>query len=127
MGKQFTEKALAAAKPKNVRYYLREGRGFALQVLPSGAKAFVYLFELNKSKGYVLLGHYPDCSLADARIAYNDAYKLVKKGIDPRDQKKIATESLQKKAEEHATTSNLPEQFTFKSLMDEGVPDGYVP
>jgi hypothetical protein len=47
---------------------------------------------LNKSKGYVLLGHYPDCSLADARIAYNDAYKLVKKGIDPRDQKKAIAE-----------------------------------
>ena len=97
MGKQFTEKAIAAAKPKDKRYYLREGRGFALQILPTGAKAFVYLFELNKSKGYVLLGHYPDCSLANARIAYNEAYKLVKNGIDPREQKKALTEELRKK------------------------------
>lgn len=127
MGKQFTERAIAAAKPINVRYYLRERRGFALQVLPSGAKAFVYLFELNKSKGYVLLGHYPDCSLADARIAYNEAYNLVKKGIDPREQKKAVTEGLRKKTEDIATTAILLEQYTFQSLMNEGIPEGYIP
>jgi integrase len=134
MGKQFTEKAIAAAKPKSARYYLREGRGFALQILPSGAKAFVYLFELNKSKGYVLLGHYPDCSLADARIAYNDAYKLVKKGIDPRDQKKSAAEEKAKEAREAAleaeatvaATTHL-EKYTFDTLLKEGVPENFVP
>ncbi len=127
MGKQFTEKAIAAAKPKDKRYYLREGRGFALQILPTGAKAFVYLFELNKSKGYVLLGRYPDCSLADARIAYNDAYKLVKKGIDPREQKKTIAEELRKKSEEIAATTNLLEQYTYQSLLDEEIPDDFVP
>jgi len=134
MGKQFTEKAIAAAKPKSARYYLREGRGFALQILPSGAKAFVYLFELNKSKGYVLLGHYPDCSLADARIAYNDAYKLVKKGIDPRDQKKAVAEEKANAAKEAAmeaeaavaATTHL-EKYTFDTLLKEGVPENFVP
>lgn len=134
MGKQFTEKAIAAAKPKSSRYYLREGRGFALQILPSGAKAFVYLFELNKSKGYVLLGHYPDCSLADARIAYNDAYKLVKKGIDPRDQKKAIAEEKAKAAREAAleadaatTLATHLEKYTFDTLLKDGVPEDFVP
>ncbi len=127
MGKQFTEKAIAAAKPKDKRYYLREGRGFALQILPSGAKAFVYLFELNKSKGYVLLGHYPDCSLANARIAYNEAYKLVKNGIDPREQKKTLTEELRKKTEEVEATTNALIQYTFELLIDEGIPEDFIP
>jgi integrase len=127
MGKQFTEKAIAASKPKDKRYYLREGRGFALQILPSGAKAFVYLFELNKSKGYVLLGHYPDCSLANARIAYNEAYKLVKNGIDPREQKKTLTEELRKKTEEVEATTNAQIQYTFELLMDEGIPEDFIP
>lgn len=127
MGKQFTEKAIAAAKPKDKRYYLREGRGFALQILPSGAKAFVYLFELNKSKGYVLLGHYPDCSLANARIAYNEAYKLVKNGIDPREQKRALTEELRKKTEEIEATTNALIQYTFQSLLDDGIPEDFVP
>lgn len=134
MGKQFTEKAIAAAKPKSTRYYLREGRGFALQVLPSGAKAFVYLFELNKSKGYVLLGHYPDCSLADARIAYNDAYKLVKKGIDPRDHKKAVIEEQSRlaseaklQAEAMALAAAQLERDTFDALISDEIPENYVP
>lgn len=134
MGKQFTEKAIAAAKPKSARYYLREGRGFALQILPSGAKAFVYLFELNKSKGYVLLGHYPDCSLSDARIAYNDAYKLVKKGIDPRDHKKAAIEEQSRlaseaklQAEAMALAAAQLERDTFEALISDEIPENYVP
>lgn len=125
--KPFTERFLASIKPQEKKFTIREGRGFALQVLPSGAKSFLYIFEVNKQKGYMKLGNYPAMSLAEARKTYNEAYNLIKSGIDPRDQKKIATESLQKKAEERATTFNLPEQFTFKSLMDEGVPDGYIP
>ena len=127
MGKQFTEKAIAAAKPKDKRYYLREGRGFALQILPSGAKAFVYLFELNKNKGYVLLGHYPDCSLADARIIYNDAYKLVKKGIDPRAHNKAVSEERKKLADEIEAKTHSLKQYTFQSLLDDGIPEDFVP
>jgi len=77
--KQFTEKFLASIKPQQKKFVLREGRGFALQVLPSGSKNFLYIFELNKQKGYLQLGNYPATSLANARLAYNDAYKLVKK------------------------------------------------
>ena len=134
MGKQFTEKAIAAAKPRSTRYYLREGRGFALQVLPSGAKSFVYLFELNKSKGYVLLGHYPDCSLADARIAYNDAYKLVKKGVDPREQKKAIAEENARLAKETEVAAEVAaraaaqlERDTFEALVTDGIPENFVP
>lgn len=134
MGKQFTDKAISAAKPKDKRYYIREGRGFALQVLPSGAKSFVYLFELNKSKGYVLLGHYPACTLAEARIAYNDAYKLVKKGIDPRDHKKVVkaeNERLVREAKEAADLAIKAalqlEKNTFETITNEGVPENFTP
>jgi integrase len=134
MGRQFTDKAIAAAKPKDKRYYIREGRGFALQVLPSGAKSFVYLFELNKSKGYVLLGHYPACTLAEARIAYNDAYKLVKKGIDPRDHKKAVkaeNERLAKEAKDAAAlaiqTALQLEKNTFETLTNDGIPENFTP
>ncbi|MBI1919558.1 MAG: integrase arm-type DNA-binding domain-containing protein [Geobacter sp.] len=128
--KQFTERYLASLKPQEKKYIVREGRGFALQVLPSGSKSFLYIFELNKQKGYFPLGNYPTTSLADARIAYNDAYKLVKKGIDPRDEKKSAYEELdraKKQAEEIASAAALLEEYTFQSLIDEGLPEGYTP
>lgn len=128
--KQFTDRFLASIKPQKKKIVIREGRGFAFQVLPSGSKSFLYIFELDKQKGYLQLGNYPAMSLADARIAYNDAYKLIKSGIDPRDQKKATKEELaksRKKAEVIATTAVLLEQCTFQSLVDEGIPDGYIP
>ena len=134
MAKQFTDKAIAAAKPKKTRYYLREGRGFALQVLPSGAKAFVYLYELNKSKGYILLGQYPAMSLADARIAYNEAYKLVKKGVDPRNHKKAVAEEKAKADMEAALQAEAVaravadlEKYTFENLLKDGIPENFAP
>ena len=134
MAKQFTDKAIAAAKPKNSRYYLREGRGFALQVLPSGAKAFVYLYELNKNKGYLLLGQYPAISLTDARIAYNEAYKLVKKGVDPRGHKKAVAEEKAKADMEAALQAEAAaravadlEKYTFENLLKDGIPENFAP
>ncbi len=134
MGKQFTVKALEAAKPRSKRYYLREGRGFVFQVLPSGSKAFVYIFELNKSKGYFILGHYPECSLEDARKKFSDARGLVKKGIDPRDQKKAEAEAKaqkERKAAEEAESAAIAaahlEQYSFETLLKDGKPDSFVP
>lgn len=125
--KQFTERFLASIKPQEKKFTVREGRGFALQVLPSGAKSFLYIFEIDKQKGYMKLGNYPAISLADARKAYNDAYNLVKSGIDPREKKKNITEELRKKTEEIATSTNLLKQYTYQSLLDEGIPDDFVP
>lgn len=132
--KQFTEKFLASIKPQNKKFVIREGRGFALQVLPSGSKSFLYIFELNKQKGYVQIGNYPATSLADARIAYNDAFKLVKKGIDPRDQKKAAAEEKAKAAREAALEAEAAasaathlEKYTFDTLVKDGVPENFVP
>jgi len=132
--KQFTEKFLASIKPQNKKFVIREGRGFALQVLPSGSKSFLYIFELNKQKGYMQLGNHPATSLADARIAYNDAFKLVKKGIDPRDQKKAAAEEKAKAAMEAAQEAEAAvaaathlEKYTFDTLVKDGVPENFVP
>lgn len=134
MGKQFTDKSIAAAKPKEAKYYLREGRGFALQVAPSGTKSFLYIFELNRRRGHLLLGHYPGCSLAEARRLYNDAYNLVKKGIDPREEQRAAAEKklkAERKAAEEAkaaaSAAKDRERCTFDYLLENGIPDEFVP
>jgi len=132
--KQFTERFLASIKPQEKKFVLREGRGFALQVLPTGTKTFLYIFELNKQKGYYQLGNYPAMSLADARVAYNDAYNLVKKGIDPREEKKAAAEEKAKIAMEAAleaeaatrAADNL-EYYSFETLTQEEIPEDFIP
>ena len=108
--KQFSDRYISSLKPSATKYTVRENRGFAVQVLPSGSKTFMYIFELNKQKGYFHLGTYPSTSLADARIAYNDAYKLVKRGIDPRNEKKAAAEEEARAAREAAEESCMPLQ-----------------
>lgn len=132
--KQFTERFLASLKPQEKKYVVREGRGFALQVLPSGTKTFTYIFEINKQKGYFQLGVYPAMSLAEARTAYNDAYNLVKKGIDPREQKKAAAEEKARqareaaqKAEAAARAANHLDKYSFETLIEDGIPECFVP
>jgi len=132
--KQFTDRYIASLKPQVKKYFVREGRGFTLQVLPSGSKSFLYIFELDKQKGYLQLGNYPTTSLADARIAYNDAYKLVKKGIDPREQRKDAAEERAMAAREAALQAESAERaaadlekYTFENLLKDGIPENFVP
>jgi integrase len=132
--KQFTEKFLASLKPQKKKFVVREGRGFAIQILPSGAKSFLYIFELDKQKGYLQLGNYLALSLADARIAYNEAYKLVKKGIDPREERKAAAEEKAKiaietvqEAEAAASAAAHLEKYTFDTLVNDGIAEDFVP
>ena len=83
MLKQFNDKYISSLKPKEKKHVVREGRGFALQILPSGVKTFMCIFTLHGRKRYMNLGNYPHTKIAEARQAYNDAYSLVSKGIDP--------------------------------------------
>jgi site-specific recombinase XerD len=132
--KQFTYRYIASLKPQVKKYFVREGRGFTLQVLPSGSKSFLYIFELDKQKGYLQLGNYPVTSLAEARIAYNEAYKLIKKGIDPREQRKDAAEEKAMAAREAALQAESAaraaadlEKYTFENLLKDGIPENFAP
>lgn len=128
--KQFTDKYIAALKPKEKKYVEREARGFAIQILPSGTKTFMYIFELNKSKGYLFLGTYPATSLAKARVAYNEAYNLVKARIDPRDSKREQAEKMLlegKAAEDSLTAEATLRELTFQKLIEQGIPDDFIP
>jgi integrase len=125
--KQFTDRYLASIKPQEKKFTVREGRGFALQILPSGIKSFLFIFELNKQKGYMKIGNYPGMSLSGARKAYNDAYNLVKSGVDPREEKKADLEESRRKAEELAQSTAALEKNTFELLMDEGIPEYFIP
>lgn len=92
MSKQFTDKLISNLKPKEKKYYMREGRGFGVQVMPSGAKTFLYIYTFEGKRKQLNLGMYPHVKLADARRAYNDAYNLVNKGINPQALAETTTE-----------------------------------
>jgi integrase len=92
----FTDKYIQALKPKGKQYYVRESHGFALRILPSGAKTFLYIYTLEGTRKQMNLGAYlppeskklnhgtyPHVSLGDARQKYRDAANLVHAGVDP--------------------------------------------
>lgn len=79
----FTDKMIAALKPKDVRYERWEGRGFGIRITPNGAKSWVWVYHFQGRPRRMTFGKFPGIGLADARIALSQAQKLLDKGEDP--------------------------------------------
>jgi len=91
---QFSDKYIAGLKPQDKKYYKRESMGFSIRVMPSGAKTFLYVYTIKGKRQELNLGNYPHTKLQDARVAHQDAYKLVYRGIDPKEHKKALQDSI---------------------------------
>ena len=79
----FTELLIKNLKAKDKKYYVSEGNGFTLLVHPTGTKAFYIRYTIADKKKYMKLGEYPHISLAEARVKFNDAKKLIHHDTDP--------------------------------------------
>lgn len=97
-GTRFTDKFVASLKPAEKEYWVREGQGFAIRVLPSGEKVWYYIYTFEGRKRYMRLkdGGYPDVTLADAREAFDIAKVKMKNGIDPLAEKEQKAEARRK-------------------------------
>ncbi len=97
-GTRFTDKFIMNLKPAEKEYWIREGHGFAIRILPSGEKVWYYIFTFEGRKRFMRLkeGGYPDVSLADAREAFDIAKVKVKNGIDPLAEKQHEKEERRK-------------------------------
>ena len=111
---RFTDKQLAALKPRKSRYELVEDGGLAVRVAPGGAKTFALLLRVDGKVKRVTLGRYvapgyeggsthathglERLSLADARLRAAKARKLAAAGKDPAaravDQHKAALDAI---------------------------------
>ena len=72
MAKNFSDTYLKNLKPQDKIYQVREATGFALRVMPTGTKTFLYIYEVAGKRKQVRLGNYPLTSLADAQKKYNE-------------------------------------------------------
>src|SRR2546430_341853 len=66
---------------------LHDGGGLYLRVSGTGAKSWVFRFQLDGKRRDMGLGPFPDISLADARGKATEHRKLRHEGIDPLDAK----------------------------------------
>lgn len=79
-----TDKAVRAAAPKEKRYKISDGNSLPLHVSKKGRKTWRFKFRFGNKEQLLILGTYPDISLADARERRNEARKLLRAGRDPR-------------------------------------------
>ena len=81
----FTDKQIAALRPKAERYERKEpGRtGLGIRVTPKGRKSWTFVYRFDGTQKRMVFGTYPRMGLADARVALDEAKRKLERGIDP--------------------------------------------
>ena len=96
-------KCRAAAKTGKA-YKLADSRGMYLFVTPTGFRSFRWKYRFRGKERTLVLGPYPDLSLARARDKRDDAHRILREGGDPSLEKKrggpIGTPTLKELATE---------------------------
>jgi integrase len=85
-----SDAACRSAKPSGKIRKLTDGDGLQLCVMPTGSKLWWVAYRFAGKPKSLSLGKYPAVSLADARLARDQAKKLLAKGEDPSTAKKKA-------------------------------------
>ena len=82
---RFTDRTIAALKPKTERYEKWEGgrTGFGVRVSPKGRKSWIYMYRFGGKARRMGLGVYPVVSLASAHVKHAKAKELLEKKQDP--------------------------------------------
>ena len=75
---KFTDKGVAALKPKAERYEIWEGgTGLGIRILPSGHKSWVFMYRIDGKARRVTLGKYPNLTLAKARVKHAQGHEML--------------------------------------------------
>ncbi|MBS7819628.1 Arm DNA-binding domain-containing protein [Wohlfahrtiimonas chitiniclastica] len=84
--KPLTDREIKLAKPTSKMYRLSDGAGLAIKVLPSGSKSWEYRYINPETLKYdsMIIGSYPEFSLAQAREMHQDYRSQVASGINPK-------------------------------------------
>jgi integrase len=78
-----------SAKPRDSSYKVSDEKGMYLLIHTNGSKYWRMDYRLGGKRKTYALGVFPEVSLADARDDRNEARKLIRKGIDPSQSKRL--------------------------------------
>jgi hypothetical protein len=78
-----TDTHIRNAKPDEGDRKLGDGGGLYLLIRPNGSKWWRFDYRFNGKRKTISLGVYPDVGLKSARIARDEARKLLTQGVDP--------------------------------------------
>src|SRR5215469_1093924 len=102
--------AVKAAKARGPAI-LHDGGGLYLRVSATGAKAWVFRFQIDGKRRDMGLGPYPDVSLAEARGKATEHRKLRHDGIDPLDAKTARRQAQRVSVSKGQTFRECAEEF----------------
>ncbi len=82
---KFTDKGIAALKPKAERYEVWEGgrTGLGVRVSPAGRKSWIFMYRFGGKARRMTLGTYPALTLANAHVQHAQAKERLERGEDP--------------------------------------------
>lgn len=109
----FTDTMIRKLKPTDKKIIKGEGNGFNIRVMPSGVKAWLYLYTFDGNRKEMNLGTYPLVTLETAREKFDAAKKRVKNGFDPLEEKEQAATA---RRDAH-TVSDLIDDYIKKYAM----------
>ncbi len=94
------------AKPQDKNYTLSDGNGLHLLIKSTGTKLweFIYKSPITNKRRKTSFGNFPQITLVTARDKKNEYLNLVRKGIDPLDEKQIQKVEIQKTNENKINT-----------------------
>lgn len=85
-----TDISIRKAEPRDKPYRLSDAKGLYIEVHPNGSKYWRLKYRYHGKEKRLALGVYPTVSLKLARVAMEDAKRLLEEGIDPSQAKKAA-------------------------------------
>ena len=80
----FTDTYIKRLQPQDKRLEKFEGGGFGILVYPAGTKSWIYRYKIDNKKDYIIFGHYPGMSLAEARKRFNELRDIRRTGVNPK-------------------------------------------
>ncbi len=86
---QLTDVAIKALKPREIRFYVSDGRGLYLEIFPTGRRAWRYRYRLNGKAEKVAIGKYPELTLKAARQKRDELAAMVANDQSPARQKQL--------------------------------------
>lgn len=88
-----TDAAIKSLKSiKGKRYSKADTGGLLLDVTPGGVRSWVFRYRLNGKREKIVIGHYPDVSLKEARSERDKYAAMVRHGRSPFVEKRLARE-----------------------------------
>lgn len=105
---KLTDSIIKAAKPKEKRYSLPDGKGLVLWVQPDGQKVWRVRYYFNDREKMLSLGFYLGVSLAAARREHGRFKELLAQGIDP---------SLDRQEQKHKRAAAVENSFQSIALL----------